>query len=381
MRKWALHGPDTALITAMNGPERPAQVTDNEMEISKIRRGAWAAAIRGDRAMTGIARRGSFSVVLFAFLLTMLGCAEPPVAPLRVGINPWVGYDPLVLAREQNLLDPQRVRVVELGSSAQSLRSLRNHVLEAAALTLDEALRLADQGFPLQIIAVLDVSHGADAVVGRASINHPADLAGKTIGVEDSAVGALMLGRVLQAGGLERQSVKVRRIELADHEPAWRQGKIDALVTFEPVRSQLLAQGAKVIFDSHLMPGEIIDVLVVRRDVLAARADDIVALLSAWEQGRRRLDERDSAAIEMLARGTELDPGTYRQTLDGLTLLPLEQSHAWMVGTPPPLKAKSSGLVQVLAELGLIQRPVLIEDLIAANPAADALTRLATAAP
>lgn len=316
-------------------------------------------------------------ILLGLLVLVSCGCSRPPPAPLRVGVNPWVGYDALVLAREQGQLDAARVTIVELGSSAHSQRSLRNQVLEAAALTLDETLRLADQGFPVSIIAVLDLSHGADAVLGRASIERPADLAGKTIGVEDSAVGAFLLGRALQTANLDQHSVTIRRLEASDHEPAWRTGKIDALVTYEPVRSHLLRQGARIVFDSRQLPGEIIDVLVVRNDVLADRPEDVTALLVAWELGRYRLDRRDPAALEMLAKGTELDPAAYRQTLDGLTLLPLVESHAWLSGQPPLLAEKSEGIATELLNMGLIQNPVTVEPLIAAEPGARALAELA----
>ena len=43
--------------------------------------------------------------------------------------------DTLVLARERGLTDPAKLRVVELESSSESARQLRNGLLEAAGLT------------------------------------------------------------------------------------------------------------------------------------------------------------------------------------------------------------------------------------------------------
>ena len=42
------------------------------------------------------------------------------------------------------------------------------------------------------------------------------------------------------------------------------------MVTYEPVRTKLKSAGARQIFDSSLIPGEIVDVLVVRTSYLAA---------------------------------------------------------------------------------------------------------------
>lgn len=104
-------------------------------------------------------------LALLLALLALAGCSEPSALPLRVGLNPWVGYDPLVLARERRLLDPAQVRVVELLSNTETQRALRNGQIDGAAMTLDEALRLADEGVALKIVAVLDISSGAGAVL------------------------------------------------------------------------------------------------------------------------------------------------------------------------------------------------------------------------
>ena len=100
----------------------------------------------------------------------LAGCgpASPP-APWRIAVNPWVGYEPLVLAQETGTLPPA-MRVVELASNTETKRAFRNGLIELAALTLDEALRLADEGEALHIVAVLSDSAGADAVLVRADV-------------------------------------------------------------------------------------------------------------------------------------------------------------------------------------------------------------------
>ena len=83
----------------------------------------------------------------FALLVALTGCAEVPQAPLAVGMNAWIGFDPLVLAHDQGLVDPGHVKVVELASGTEVQRALNNGLLDAAAITLDETLRLpAEEG-------------------------------------------------------------------------------------------------------------------------------------------------------------------------------------------------------------------------------------------
>jgi NitT/TauT family transport system substrate-binding protein len=295
-------------------------------------------------------------LALIGSLLSLAACGEKPQPALRVGVNPWVGYDPLVLARDERLFDTTRVRVVELASSSESMRNLRNGLLDAAALTLDEALRLADEGLDLRIVAVLGESNGADALLADPMLHEPPELAGKRIGVESGAVGALVLGRVLQHAGLEERDITVVALEAARHERALRDGHVDAIVTFEPIRGRLEAAGYRVLFDSRQMPGEIVDVLALRSTVLDARPDDVAETLRAWERGRISLEAAPEATAVMLARGTDLTANQYLDTLEGLTLRGLRDSVALLGGHPPALATGHTRLVAELLRLGLIRR-------------------------
>lgn len=312
--------------------------------------------------------RGAALGALLAMVL--VACNAPPAPPLRVAVNPWVGYDPLVLARERRLIDPAQVRVVDLMSNSESQRALRNGLVDAAALTLDEALRLADSGVPLRIVAVLGVSQGADAVLAQADIDGPAALKGKRILLEETAVGALVLDRLLTAGGLRRDEVRTLHVESGQQEAVLQGGRADAVITYEPISSRLLARGYHVIFDSSRMPGEIVDVLAVRAELPAARTR---ALLAAWEAGRRSLLAEPQAAAAILAADSELSADAYLATLDGLRLLTPADSAARLAappgGGPAPLARDGAALAQSLQALGLLARPPDWPALLGASPA------------
>jgi len=266
-------------------------------------------------------------VQLMAFCLLLSACAgEPPPPPLRVGVNPWLGYDPLVLARERRLFDPAGLRVVELESNGESARQLRNGLLEAAALTLADAIELAGSGVDIKVVAVLSLSKGADAVVARPGIDTVAALRGARIGMENNALAHVMLQRLLEAGGLHRNDLVTLKMPVVEHEASLSRGRVDALITFEPVVSRLVAAGFRVLLDSARMPGEVVDVLVIRRDALDTRPAQAAALLQAFERGRLALEAQPQEAARTLAAGTDLDPVAYLAALDGVRLLALEDS-------------------------------------------------------
>ena len=299
----------------------------------------------------------------------LAACQPPPQAPLKLGLNPWVGYDPMVLARDRGLLDAAQVKVVELASSSETQRHLRNGLLDGAALTLDETLRLADEGVDLRIVLLLSTSAGADVVMARPDIRSPAGLRGRSIAVERTTVGALMLQRLLQVGGLQPHEVQVRNLEASQHLAALRNGLVDAAVTYEPLAGTLQAEGLRPVFDSRQMPGDIVDVLVVRAETLSrgpppgagARGGGgqrlVEGAVRGWGGGLSALESDPQASAELLAVGVDLTPADYLTTLKGLKFYTDQEGQALMSGRPRALGRQSESLATTLGLMGLIRTP------------------------
>ena len=307
------------------------------------------------RLRAGARWRGLLHVAAVAAVLVLQACQPAPISPLTVGVHTWVGYDPLVLARDQGLLEAQQVKVVELSSSSETQRHFRNGLLDAAALTLDEALGLSDQGIDLRVVAVLDASVGGDAVLAGESIRSLADLRGARIAVEGTTVGQLMLQRLLQAAGLALSDVQVVNADVNRHLSELQSGRVGAAVSHEPLASVLRAAGYRVVFDSRQMPGDIVDVLVVRTELLQTRPAQVDALLGAWRDGVQALRADPLAAARLLAPGADLQPDAYLSVLEGLRLYTPEESLQQLNGTPPPLAQDAGRLVATLQQMGRIR--------------------------
>lgn len=160
--------------------------------------------------------RGSILLLLF---VALLGC-QPESDSIRIGSNRWLGYAPIYLADDLGWTAPSGIRLVEYPNTTGVLRGFRNGMLDAAMLTLDETLLLQDSAaeLDLEIILVTNVSAGADALFARAPLTNLKDLAGQRIGVENTALGAYFLSRVLDQAGLRIDDLQV--VSLPVHEQA-----------------------------------------------------------------------------------------------------------------------------------------------------------------
>ena len=217
-----------------------------------------------------------------ALLSALAGCGREPEAALRIGTNVWSGSEPLYLSRELGKLDPASVQLVEYPSASEVLRAYRNQAIDGMVISLDELFGLAEDGYDPRIILVVDVSNGADVVVGRPGMRSMKDLKGRSVAVESSALGAFVLSRALAVSGMQASDVNVVHLESNEQTGAYEKGQVDAAVTFDPYRAQFLRAGAATLFDSTQIPGEIVDLLAVRQTALERHPKAIQALLAGW---------------------------------------------------------------------------------------------------
>ena len=287
-------------------------------------------------------------------LLAGPGCAPPPVGPLRIGAHPWLGYELMHLARHRQYIAGDAVRLVEIPTASASLRALAAGTLEGAGLTLDEVLSARARGLPLRVVAVFDVSNGADMLIGAPDVPSLAALRGRRIGVEQSATGALMLDAALAKAGLAVSDVRPVPLAFNQHAQALTEHRVDAVVTFEPACSHLLRAGARRLFSSAEVPGLIVDVLAVRAEALQTHADALRSLVAGVFRARADWLQAPAALAPLLAPRLRLSPAEVVQAFDGLNLPDLAANRQWLDGDPPALQRSAARTAAVMQRAGLL---------------------------
>ncbi|MDV6032018.1 MAG: nitrate ABC transporter [Phycisphaera sp. RhM] len=310
---------------------------------------------------------GVFAVLAIETLENWSGKRETET-PLLLGTNLWLGYEPLFLARDLGHFDENSVRLVECASSSQVIRQFRDNTIQAAALTMDEVLLLRERGLDLRVVLVMDISQGGDAIVARADVQDLADLRGRKVGVENSALGAFVLTRALQKVDLSVQDVTIVSVEADEHERAFLSQKFDAVVTFDPVRSRLLAAGAIQLFDSTEMPNEIVDVLVVRADAWEQHQSHLITVLRGWFKALGYFQENPDEALRRVSLRIKLTPEQIRQSQKGLHAPNLQENLSLLGGHPSPLEENAHRLSKVMVDNALLGQEVVLSDCISVEP-------------
>lgn len=320
--------------------------------------------------MTGAARAGTVARILLlgALLLVLGGCGREPAEALRIGTNVWIGSEPLYLARDLGHLNAQTVRLVEYPSASEVLRAYRNQALDGMVISLDEVLALAADDLQPRIVLVIDVSHGADVVLGRAGLRSMADLKGRRVAVETHAVGAYVLSRALTLNRMQPGDVQIVHLESNEHAAAFEQGRVDAAVTFDPFRSRMLRAGATTLFDSSQIPGEIVDLLVVRESVLEKNPGSVNALLAGWFQAIDYLGRDEQDAARRMSVRQQVSGEQFLQTLRGLRFPSRDENLAMLAGPAPQLLVTGQRLMAMMRQSKLLPRPVEVGALLAPAP-------------
>jgi len=300
--------------------------------------------------------------------VALAGCMRAPETALRIRTNVWIGSEPLYLARDLGRLDPAKVQLVEYPSASEVLRAYRNQAIDGMVISLDELFGLAVDGLSPRIILVVDVSNGADVVVGQRGMRSMLDLKGKSVAVESGALGAFVLSRALALSGMQASDVNVVHLESNEQPSAFEKGLVDGAVTFDPYRAQFLRAGATTLFDSTRIPGEIVDLLAVRASVLDKEPHAIQALLSGWFDALDYMKREPADAARRMGIRQQTSGEQFLAAQEGLHVPSREENLRMLGGKAPALAVTGRRLMGLMVDTRLLRNSIDIETVLAPGP-------------
>ena len=209
---------------------------------------------------------------------------------------------------------------------APSLDAFVAKNIDACTMTNMEALDMpAASGVPTTAIIIGDYSNGNDALLVRNGLQMK-DLPGKKLLLVQKTVSEYLLDRALTLNNMRDKIKQLRLVNTSDSDIATAflsDSGTSAAVTWKPLVSQILKQkGITSLFNSSQIPGEILDLTVVRTEVLN-RPDGsgqrfAKALAGAWYELMARMSatgpETDKV-LSAIGSGSEDTLASYKDQL------------------------------------------------------------------
>lgn len=246
--------------------------------------------------------------------------------------------------------------MINYPSTSEVLRAFKNRTVEVAALTLDEVVLLAESDIPVEIILVLDISEGADVIMARPEVKNMQGLIGAKIAVESTAVGAYILSRALEVHNIQIEQVSLVNVENSSHKDAYINELADAVVTYEPVRTQLLNAGAIEVFNTKEISGEVVDVLVAHKDTVNKYQDTLTDISQGWFKALKQIQDEPVDSYRFIASRMKISTREAKESYFGLSLPNLAENRRLLSGPQAPLLQTFKRLTIHMKNNGLIRQ-------------------------
>lgn len=206
------------------------------------------------------------------------------------------------------------IEIVQINDYVESINQYTAGGFDATAMTNMDALTIpAASGVDSTALIIGDFSNGNDGVVLKGT-DKLADIKGQNVNLVELSVSHYLLARALETVSLTERDVRVVNTSDADLVAAFTTSDVTSVTTWNPLLSEIMAMpNSHKVFDSSMIPGEIIDLLVVKSKTLQDNPELGKALTGAWYEimatmqgnGEKALQARTAMAT---ASGTDL-PG------------------------------------------------------------------------
>jgi NitT/TauT family transport system substrate-binding protein len=234
----------------------------------------------------------------------------------------YVGWMPWGYLEESGIMDKWAdkygidVEIVQINDYVESINQYTAGQYDGCSMTNMDALSIpAGGGVDTTALIVGDFSNGNDGIVLKEGDSVQA-LAGQNVNLVELSVSHYLLARALDGAGLSERDLTVVNTSDADMIAAYATDDVTAVVTWNPLLSEIEATpGSTKVFDSSNIPGEIIDIMMVNTETLAANPDFGKALTGAWYEVMGLMAAGDEAALTAMADASGTDLAGYNAQL------------------------------------------------------------------
>ena len=230
--------------------------------------------------------------------------------PIKIGISVWQGYAHAFIAQEKGFFGKNNVSVelVFKKGVAESIELYKSGEVDGVFNVFADMILINSKGIPTKVVYVPSYSESGDVIIGKPEFNSIADLKGKTVSFQGvNTFSNLFVLKALEKAEIKESDVQFHDVPGMDVFNEMEAGKIDGGHTWEPITSQSLNKGYKILCKASDTPGVITDVLAFNAKVIEERPDDIQHIVKSLLEAKDFINSNKDEAIDIMAKAEGLD--------------------------------------------------------------------------
>ncbi|BBI33352.1 taurine ABC transporter substrate-binding protein [Cohnella abietis] len=182
------------------------------------------------------------------------------------------------------------------------------------------------KGIPIEVIWLLEqYTTGVGLVVKEnSSIHSLADLKGKKLAVVKGSTGDLVLSTALQSAGINASSIDIINMSPPNMVSAWKSGNIEAAITWDPAKSEMLNDGGRVILYAKDQEAPVVNLVVVNKKWAASHKHLVEGFVKAEVEGIEFFEKSPDEAHAAIAQWNSIAVDDVKERLKGINYVSLK---------------------------------------------------------
>jgi NitT/TauT family transport system substrate-binding protein len=259
---------------------------------------------------------GILLIVAIVFTFSLLRESQAKET-YRIAWSHYTGWEPWEYISHSGILDKWAkkygitIQLDLINDYVESINLYTGGTYQGCVMTNMDALTIpAIGGVDSTALIIGDFSNGNDGIVLKKG-NSVADLKGRAVKLVELSVSHYLLARALEMNKMKEKDISIVNTSDADIAAVFASEPDGAVVTWNPPLMQCRAEkGAKMVFDSSKISGEIIDMMVVRTDAPESLKK---ALVGAWYEAMMIMSGKAAGTEEAITYMAGFAGGTVDQ--------------------------------------------------------------------
>ncbi len=270
-----------------------------------------------------VAQASCLFVGTLAFTLALNGCVggSNKLTTMKVAITHWPGFDIILYAQEAGLFAKRGLNVdlIRFENQLDSSRAVLQGSLDAAFITMTDAMQVDSGKNKPAFVLVTDISAGSDGIVAQKSIQSVNDLRGKKVGAKLGTVNHLILLEALAAAKIPPSAIEIVDVsnEIGYYEI--KKGNLDATVIWEPLLSETAkAIDGNIIFTTKDLDSLVIDGVLTRSSFVKENKEELTKFILAWFDVMHAVETKPNEVFTVVSKQLGQTEESYASNYAGL---------------------------------------------------------------